>query len=408
MAGATLLQGGNFLIPLALLPILTKALGVTGYGEFSYVNAVIQYFILITDWGFALTATRHIAVDRADRSRLSEVFWATVFSRSALCVSGYIVLEVGCWILAVPALLYRCAFLAVCSVAISPVFFYQGKEQLGRVALINTLIKAAAIPTVWLVVSDDQDLMWALLIPAFFSFIASAICFAYLLNSGEIDAPHVKKLRVFSFLVEGWPLFLSTASVSLYTNSNVVILGLMAGPEAVGFFSGAMLIVRAVQGVYQPISQVFFSKLSHAFRYDKERGSTIFRQLLIWQGSSTLIISLVLIVVSPYVMTIVLGPHFESDASVIRWLSLMVFFVGLSNVFGIQGMLPLGYNSAFARILLVSGVLNIVLVVPMSYFWSAQGAAIAVVITELLITSLMGWYLYQQEPALFRRAMVIG
>ncbi len=49
LLGAFFLQAGNFLVPIALLPILISSLGISGYGTFSFIYAVIQYFILLTD-----------------------------------------------------------------------------------------------------------------------------------------------------------------------------------------------------------------------------------------------------------------------------------------------------------------------------------------------------------------------
>ena len=402
LSGAIFLQAGNFLVPIALLPLLISSLGVSGYGNFSFIYAVIQYFILLTDWGFILYATRQVSLQRHDREIVSQVFWTTIFTRLFLCGISYILLELGCFLFQISPNVYRWAFLVVCASAISPIFFFQGQEQLGRAALINTLIKFLTVPVVWLTVNDFDDLTLAISIYAIFNFLASLSNFVYLLRLKRLDFPVFEKINIFYTLKDSWPLFISTASVSLYANSNIVILGLMVNPTTVGIFSSAMLIIRALQGIFQPVSQVFFPKISHAFSKSFDDGIAIFRFLLLWQGLFTLVASVGLFIFGPQIMLLIIGANSETTAPVILWLSPLIFLTGLSNVFGIQGMVSLGYNQAFKKILLISGIFNIGLAIPLSFLMGAQGAAISVLLTELAITVAMGWFLYLRQPFFFK------
>lgn len=399
--GAAFHQAGNYAISLCLLLILTNALGVAGYGEFAYVTAIIQYFIIFVDWGFSLSSTKDISISRFDKERSSEIFWTTVTSRALLCVAGYLLLEIGCWIFGASPALYRWGYLAVVGTVLSPLFFYTGIERLLQFSTVTTIVKFISVPIVWMSVTDKQDIALAVAIPAFFTAVSYLVSFVCLLKTEAVGLPNLKKINVRSGIMDGWHFFLSTASVSLFTNSNVTILGIVAGPKAVGYFSSALLMVRAVQGIYQPASQVFFSKISHAFEHDLQGGMEVFRKILIWQGSSVLVISALMFAFGPDVLVLMLGKDFDAAQPLVRWLSFLVFFVGLSNVFGIQGMLPLGYNAQFTRILLGSGLINMLSVAPMAYMWGALGVAVAVVITELCITMRMGLFLYRQQPVLF-------
>lgn len=318
-----------------------------------------------------------------------------------LCLIGFVVLEISCWILEQPPLLYRCGYLAVVSSALTPLFFYMGIERLFSFTIITTFIKLASVPLVWVSVINECDIFWAFLIPAFFSVTASIATFIHLVRSGDIDPLSLDTSHVIFAIRDSATLFLSSASISLYTNTNVIVLGVVAGPQAVGYFSSAMLIVRAVLGIYQPISQVFFSKISHAFCHEINRGVEIFRNLLLWQSAGVFLISIFVFFMGPTLMILMLDQNFETTETLMRWLSFSIFLIGLSNIFGVQGLVPLGYNAQFSRILFLSGMFNIILVIPMAYIWGAEGAAAAVVVTEFLVTFFMGAVLYQKSPDLF-------
>ncbi|MTC13076.1 oligosaccharide flippase family protein, partial [Providencia stuartii] len=52
------IQGINYFIPLIMVPYLVRTLGLDGFGKYSIVIAIIQYLVIITDYGFNLSASR--------------------------------------------------------------------------------------------------------------------------------------------------------------------------------------------------------------------------------------------------------------------------------------------------------------------------------------------------------------
>ena len=67
-------QGVTYLVPLITLPYLVRVLGAQSYGVLSFSLAIIQYFILLTDYGFNLSATQKISVICGDINKISNVF----------------------------------------------------------------------------------------------------------------------------------------------------------------------------------------------------------------------------------------------------------------------------------------------------------------------------------------------
>src|SRR5215469_1198449 len=78
------LQGLNYFIPLAVLPYLVRVLGIERYGLVAFAQAFAQGFVLLTDYGFNLSATRQIARLRQDNREVSRVFWAVMEIKLAL------------------------------------------------------------------------------------------------------------------------------------------------------------------------------------------------------------------------------------------------------------------------------------------------------------------------------------
>lgn len=400
-----MLQGGGYIVPLLTLPWLTRVLGVNQFGQLGFITAFVAYFVLLVDWGFSLSATKQIAISRQDKLARSTVFWETFFSRLLLAFIGLILLAL--FLVFVPSMrehasLFMLAYLAVLGTALTPAFYYQGIEQMGRMSLINLLIKFLSVPFIFIMVTKDSDIELAIGIQAGFIFLAGIVNFFMIMLSDELIWVGLNFARIRKSLQEGWPLFLSTASISLYTNTNTVILGFAASAAAVAYFTAAQTIIRAAQGLYGPLSQALFPRMSHLFHHAKDSAFILLRQLMWVQGAIAALLSCFLYFAAPWLMTVFFGEQFELGISVLRWLSPLLFLIGLSNIFGIQGMVPLGHAKPFSLILLASGIFNIAIIVPLGYWFGANGAAMAVLITELMVTIAMGLYLRSVEPNLFK------
>ena len=59
-------------------------------------------------------------------------------------------------------------------------------------------------------------------------------------------------------LIYSSEFFLSRVSVCAYSNTNAFILGLIASPVLVGYYTAAEKIYQAMRGICDPISQVMY------------------------------------------------------------------------------------------------------------------------------------------------------
>ena len=70
------LQIANYLIPLLVLPIISRVLGATLFGGVGYAQNIVSYLTLIVNYGFEYSATRQIALAGEDKARKQKIFWA--------------------------------------------------------------------------------------------------------------------------------------------------------------------------------------------------------------------------------------------------------------------------------------------------------------------------------------------
>jgi PST family polysaccharide transporter len=181
-------------------------------------------------------------------------------------------------------------------------------------------------------------------------------------------------------------MFLFRSSVSLYTTANALILGALSTPSAVGFYSGAEKLVKAMLNLLTPLTQALFPRLSRLLTTDRKRAAWLTRVSLLVMTAGSLLLCIGTLAAAPLITRIVLGPGYESAIPVMRVLSLLLPAIAVSNVLGLQWMLPLGMDVAYNKIIISAGLLNLLLASLLAGRWQQMGMAWSVVASEYLVT----------------------
>ena len=90
------------------------------------------------------------------------------------------------------------------------------------------------------------------------------------------------------------------------------------------------------------------------------------------------------------------GANFAPAGNTLRLLAFLPLIVGLSNLFGVQLMLPKLLNRQFNTILTIAGIIGTLIVWPLVELLQTQGAALTVLSTELFVTTTMVLFLWRR------------
>jgi O-antigen/teichoic acid export membrane protein len=170
---------------------------------------------------------------------------------------------------------------------------------------------------------------------------------------------------------------------------------------AVGYFSAAEKLIRAVNGALTPVTQAIYPHVNALVARSRESGLHFLRRSLRWIGGGAFAVSLVLLATSGLLVHLVFGPQYLAAIPVLRWMSFIPFLVALSNIFGVQTMLTMGMKREFTTIVVMSGLLNVLLLFLLIPRYGAVGTAGSVLCSELFVTIAMGGVLYRNDIDLF-------
>ncbi len=392
-------QGMNYVLPLITLPYLARVLGAEHFGILGFVGSVAAYAVLVGDWGFVLSATQAVAANRQDPPALNRIIWDTFAAKLLLAAISLIALLLVTE--ALPRLrayqaLILFAWLQVPGNLITADWLLQGLERMGAFALASTLGRLAVLPALFVLVRSPADLPLAVLLQSATNVVAGAISLALAIRTGTIGKPTFSLARTISAIRRGAYIFVSQASISLYTNLNVIVVFALAGPLQGGLFVGADKLRRAAQGLVGPVNMVMYPRIAAMMGTERRKAFVWVRKLLAIEAIVTLGLTAGTWVLAPLVVRVVLGPSFAPAAAVLRMASPVLFLEGMNTVLGMQLLLPLGMRREFLLATAVPGFLSLSYMPALAAARGAVGVALSLSVTELLSMAVAAGFLYRR------------
>lgn len=260
---------------------LARMLGPEAYGIIGFGAAFVSYFALVVVFGTDHFGTREIASEPEKTEALvSRILGARLM---LLLVVGVAYLGV---ISAIDrprdvSIVMAIQLLGLLSAAATVDFLFQGKQQMGPIALRQGAAALAALAAVLLLVGGPDDVFAAAAIP-FSAMLISALALSWFAHRRV--APLRVSLRpdgLKGVLASSAPLLLAGLMSLVFLNADVVMLGFMRTEEEVGIYSGMGRLFILSMFVGHIVSAAFAPALAADAADLDTRRATYFRHIRI-------------------------------------------------------------------------------------------------------------------------------
>jgi PST family polysaccharide transporter len=380
-------QLATYVVPLLTLPYLARQLGPSALGLVVFAQSLSLTLYLLLEYGFNLSSTRDVARRRERPGEIEAIVAGVTGAKLVLVALGTLV-ALAC-MLAVPE--FRAspeylwlAWLDALALGLMPTWYFQGIERMRLFAAGQFAARALAAVGIFALVHDPDDGWIVLALQAAFDGLVTIALLAVMARTVRFRRPTLRGAT--RTLRDGRSMFAFNAAVSLYTAVNSFALGLVAPQSQVGYFGSAEKIARAGTRLMVPISMSLFPRVSSMIeRGAHDAARRVARRALLVQTALGTAAAAALAASAPWVVDVLFGPRFTEAEPALRILALMLPLVAVSNVLGIQWMLPLGLDRSFVSVCVGAAGLNVALLLTLGSAFGATGAAWAVVAAETTV-----------------------
>ncbi len=394
-AGAKVIRGGairggayaaTILLTGAVVPLMTRHLGVADFGRFVTASSIVMIVAGVTEFGLSGIGTREYALARPSERRalLSNLLGLrTALTVAGLAIATVLMVLAGYPQVVVEGMLVSGVGLMLLNVQQTYAISLTAQLDWGMASvfeLINAVVVAAC--TVLLVV------IGASLFPFFFVSVVSSA--AALVASALYLRRRVSLLPRFQpgawgELVRDSIPYAAAATVAIfYPRIGLITVSLISNADQTGYYSTAFKVVEVVGGTSGLIASSAFPIFARAGRDDHERlryavGKVTDTALIVG-----VYVMLSLIVAAPFMIAVLGGKAFAPAVSVLRLqaVALMGGFLGATWSYT---LLSLRMHGALLRVTAVGLLVSIGLSVALVPGLGANGASIASAACEFVV-----------------------
>ena len=393
----TLLQALNYILPLITLPYLVKTLGIDNFGLLSFATATVAYFGILTDYGFNLTATKEISMNRDNKSKVVEVFSSVMSIKLLLLLFSFLLLNIVLFSFerfSEDWLIYLLSFGSVVGQFLFPIWFFQGMEKMRYMTYLNVISKLIFTIAIFLFIEEREDIY---LVPLFFSLggiVAGLLSLYIIYKEFNIEFRLQKLSTLKNYLVQGWHVFLSRFYVSMYTTTNLLLLGLFTNTTVVGYYSIAEKIVLAISGLYEPLNQTLYPYLARKYKENFKEFTVLLKNISLL----FIVTTVILFILSQYflyeLIYLVNGAYNITIALLLTLFLFRLLTYPYGGLFS-NALIIMQKTTYYMRVMNYTVLLNFLTVPLATYYFQAQGLIVAFILVTFTHVLLLKYYLSQ-------------
>ncbi len=385
------LQFFNLALPLFTYPYLISVLGKETYGITILAQSIIGYFLILISFGFNISATKEVSIYRDDKKKLSEIVSSIFIIKGILLVVSFIILY---FLISYTntsqgySTLFYLTFWMCIYEWIFPTWYFQGIEKMKYITILSLISRLIFLVFVFVFIKKTSDYILFPIINGVGAIVSGIIGLYVIFYLHKIKFSLQKAQTLLMYFKESVPIFVSQSSVKIYVNSNKVVIGYFLGLQEVAYYDLAEKIVSVLKTPQAILGQVLFPKIN------KDRNINFIKKMFNYSVSINFMIVIIGFIFIKYLILLLGGETMLPAINVFYVLSFTVPIAAVSNIFGIQLLIPFGYTRKFTFVIVSSGLFYLLLVYLFWLFGFINLVSISLVtlVTEMFVTLFMYYY----------------
>lgn len=395
----------NFIFPLITFPYVSRVLQAEGVGTINFATSIITYFSMIGMLGIPTYGIRACAKVRDDKEKLDKTVFEIMLLNSLVMGLSLILLFIS--VISIEKLASeKVLYLVLSSTLVFNVlgvdWLYRSLERYTYITIRSILFKLFSVILMFLFVrtSDDYVIYGAITVVA----AVGSNLLNFINLRKIISLRPINELNIFQHLKPTLTFFLLTVSTTIYLNVDTTMLGFIKGSKEVGYYSAAVKVKQILVSVVTSLGAVLLPRLSYYYEQGKmEEFERLTQKALNFVFIISLPMVTYFILVSKQAILFLSGESFLPAVLPMQLIMPTVLFIGLSNLMGIQILVPTNREKLVVYSTIVGAVVDIIVNVFAIPALGASGAAIAGTIAECSVTIVQFFFLKEFILPIFKK-----
>ena len=399
-----MLSISSLIFPLITFPYVSRILTPVGTGKVSFATSLISYFSLFAQLGIPTYGVRACAKVRDNKEELTRTVHELLLLNLIMDFISYIAFFLSLRFVSRlhdDKMLYTVISLTIFLTSIGMEWLYRALEQYTYITVRSIIFKFLALIGMFLLIHEKEDY---LIYGALSIFASSASNILNFINARKyIGFKPVGKYNLNKHIKPILVFFSMSCATTIYGNLDSVMLGFIRTDVDVGYYGAAVKVKNILVGLVTSLGSVLLPRAS----YFVEQGNIdefnhITEKALRFVCVVSLPLLLYFIVFSKESILILSGSEYESAIIPMEFIMPTLFLIGLSNIMGLQILVPLGRERAVLYSEIGGAITNLIFNSLFIPFFAATGAAIGTVIAESVVLLVQCYFLKNDLRRLFK------
>ena len=387
------------LLPLLTSPYVSRVLGASNIGIYSYTYTIANYFVLFAALGIKNYGNREISRNRDDPKKLNETFSSILIAH--LLVSGVVALCYIIYLTVIVSPAYRLyAFIQsfyILGAVLDISWLFFGMEQFKVTVTRNSAIKILSAAAIFVFVNHPGDL-WKYVFILGFANLAGHI-YLWAFSKKYVKFCRVKLQMVFSHLPQMAFLFIPTIAISLYNYMDKIMLGSMSGNVQLGFYENTEKITFVASSVIGSVGTVMLPRMSNLVsKGETERGKRLISDSMEIVLCLSAAMAFGIAGVASNFAPLFWGKEFAACAPLLAILSIILPIKGYASVLRTQYLIPNRLDKEYTLSVVVGAILNFAVNYSLIPSMHALGAVIGTVVAEIAVCLVQMYFCAKALP----------
>ena len=377
----------SIIFPLITLPYVTRVLGPEAVGKVYFASSVVTVLSVFAELGIPVYGIRTCAKVRDDREKLSRTAKEILTVNLITCMAVYLLLAV--MLIVVPKFAGNRELLIIMSSvivlnAIGAEWLYKALEKYTYITVRSIIFKLIALIAMFMLVKEQSDYI---VYGALTIFAAAASNILNFINIRRyVDPCPYSELDLRQHLPSMMMLFALAAATIIYTNLDLAFLDFMKGDREAGLYGVAVKIKLVLVNIITAVSAVLLPRMS--FYYEKGKQGEfehLLRSTLAVVNMISIPSAVYFVIYAEECILILAGREFLGAVLPMKIIVPAVIFIGISNVIGMQMLVPIGREDLVVRAAWLGAAADVLLNIALIPRFASAGAAAATLAAEILV-----------------------